>query len=132
MDQNKLSQVIRNLISNALKFCQKPGIVNVEVDVVPVSAYADLNANTSHSSNRSKANKWNFRSNNQVTIEVAPENIASAQETDSNYYIRLSVIDDGAGISEVYLYGVLLLVAYYLFYYSLIFTIIIGKPSQVI
>jgi signal transduction histidine kinase len=33
-DKHKFSQVIRNVISNALKFSQRPGVVQVNVDVV--------------------------------------------------------------------------------------------------
>ena len=105
VDQNKFSQVIRNLISNALKFSQKPGIVNVEVDVVPMSFYEYLNTTILHSSKR-KTNKCNFIRSNQVTFDSATENVVAIQENnsankDTDYYLRLTVTDDGAGISLV-------------------------------
>ena len=103
VDPNKFCEVIRNLLSNALKFCQKPGFVNVEVDVVPVSSYDYLN-NTSNTTSlhSSKSNKkWNLFSssvrNNQADVVVVDDE----NEDSFDYYLRLTVTDDGAGISEV-------------------------------
>ena len=98
VDQNKFSQVIRNLISNALKFCQKPGIVNVEVDVVPVSSYDVLGVFVER--------RKTFRSVqrlSQVTPITDQNSIAYEHESniDTDYYLRLTVTDDGAGISVV-------------------------------
>ena len=89
MDKNKYTQVIRNLLSNALKFCRKPGIVKVEVDLVPVSAYNGIEHNTRHVYSSRVCNVCNFRTSEKITID------------ESTHYLRISVTDDGAGISEV-------------------------------
>ena len=91
VDKNKISQVIRNLLSNALKFCRKPGIIKVEVDVVPVSTYNEMKHDTHRYSSR-LCRTCNFRPTKDAQTILCDE---------STYYLRLSVTDDGAGISEV-------------------------------
>ena len=94
VDKHKLSQVIRNLISNALKFCQKPGMIKVEVDVVPTTMYSDLESSSLKS--------------NQAIIKKAlsyrhQSSKVSCCLDDLDYYLRMSVTDDGTGISKVIL-----------------------------
>ena len=83
--------MIRNLISNALKFCQKPGMIKVEVDVVPTTMYNDLENHSLKSHLSDKA--WNYRHQSSKV---------SCCLDDLDYYLRVSVIDDGTGISKVY------------------------------
>ena len=70
-DQYKLSQVVRNLVSNALKFTSKPGTVKVSVDVIS----ADSN-------------------------EVARMLADIKGMAKSSFYLRISVTDSGCGISK--------------------------------
>ena len=43
VDKHKLSQVVRNLVSNGLKFCKKnSGRITVDVDVITHSTYLDI------------------------------------------------------------------------------------------
>ena len=70
-DQYKLRQVVRNLVSNALKFTSKPGTVKVVVDVI--SADSD---------------------------EVARLLADIKGMAKSCFYLRISVTDSGCGISK--------------------------------
>ena len=107
-DPHKLSQVIRNLISNGLKFCKKPGIVSVEVDIVSAIAVCDKihiknSASSSQKENRMKCLQQLM---NLVTMKTSvSNNIATGNENKEVEikYLRLSVKDDGAGISKVIL-----------------------------
>ena len=105
IDKNKLGQVIRNLISNSLKFCSKPGVVDIKVDVISADNYADIvNSETSEKSVtndtvKSTSNINNvkvFKKKNTVYAVNSDEDVP-----DMKYYLRVSVQDDGAGISEV-------------------------------
>ena len=94
--------MIRNLISNALKFCKKPGNITVEADVIPVDSYHDYQvAGDSKISSKSKLRRWLEGRRNQQLSSVPDATITSLDDTQSEYYLRLSVIDDGAGISQV-------------------------------
>ena len=58
MDKHKIGQVIRNLISNSLKFCQKPGTVNIKVDVISSNDLeCDVSCKESKKLTRSKSSK---------------------------------------------------------------------------
>ena len=81
IDPHQLSQVIRNLVSNALKFTNKPGLVKVTVDVVPRSMYVMSSKNAAK--------------NNKVSV-----GIISPDMSRSSHFLRLTVTDFGAGISE--------------------------------
>lgn len=102
IDKHKLGQVIRNLISNSLKFCSKPGVVNIKVDVVSADSYADIvNSETSGKSVNSDSVKGNinvkvFKKKNTIYAVNSDDDVP-----DMKYYLRVSVQDDGAGISEV-------------------------------
>ena len=71
VDSHKLHQVIGNLVSNALKFTQKPGTVQVEADVVSREQLLEVSDN------------------------FQPEELIAEQ------YFRVRVTDKGAGISKV-------------------------------
>ena len=75
-DHHQLSQVVRNLVSNAIKFSQNESSVKVTVDVV---------TSDDTSLDRIIVNKIQL-------LTVKEKQI---------YFIRLSVTDTGAGISKV-------------------------------
>ena len=77
VDRHRLSQVVHNLVSNAIKFSAEESTVKVSVDVIS----GDSAENTSHDLHMQ--NKIIFKQN-----RVA-------------HYIRFSVTDTGAGISKV-------------------------------
>ena len=59
-DRNKLNQVMRNLISNGLKFTPKDGKVDVLVDIV--NGIVDVNKQISHTESIIRHLKsWNSR-----------------------------------------------------------------------
>ena len=92
-DRNKFVQVIRNLISNALKFCRKPGVIKVNADVVPACTYPDL-----HLKHRNK-NKNSFRFPTRRGLRKQSD--LSDETNCTDYFWRFSVTDDGVGISAV-------------------------------
>ena len=72
-DKHKLSQVFRNLISNALKFTPEGGTVSVAVSVV----------------NQSLSSSAHFHS------------LYNSFKSDEDLYLQLEVIDTGHGIEKV-------------------------------
>ena len=92
-DPHQMSQVVRNLVSNALKFTNKPGEVKIVVDVVPGSMYECTSKSSDINDNHKK--RYFVRKSSKVTPTEA--NYSEAVTTD---FIRLSVTDYGAGISE--------------------------------
>ena len=72
IDKSKFTQVIRNLISNALKFSNSGGTVIVRLKMM----YEQV-------------------------LPTTYRNSYAIQAVDSYNYVQLSVIDQGAGISEV-------------------------------
>ena len=76
-DPHKLSQVIRNLISNALKFTPCGGLVSVQYEPIITS---------------SDQNKDGVRGDNKIAVCEDPETVNT---------IRIRVTDNGVGISKV-------------------------------
>ena len=74
MDRHQLSQVVRNLVSNAIKFSAEESSINISVDVI---------------SNEFAENELRVKSK----IIFKKERAA--------HYVRFSVTDKGAGISKV-------------------------------
>ena len=86
VDKHKLSQVIRNLISNGLKFCKRDdGCVTVEVDVISFDTFIEIVINNQSSNDKKHKTR---RIQNMDTLN-------------DTQYLRLTVTDDGAGISKV-------------------------------
>ena len=98
MDKHKIGQVVRNLISNSLKFCQKPGTVHIKVDVI---SSIDLHRNLMSQESEKpipmhlEPKKYRYFRKSSVISPIYIEN------EDCEYYFRVSVKDDGAGLSEV-------------------------------
>ena len=77
VDRHQLSQVVRNLVSNAIKFSADESTVKVSVDVI---------------SSDSAENTVN---------ELHMQNMVAFKKNRAAHYIRFSVTDKGAGISKV-------------------------------
>ena len=118
-DVHKLSQVIRNLVSNALKFCKKPGIVSVEVDVI-----ADTTRHELYDKHDTVTNQHKHSACLRSCLSTDPTKTQSVIVTDHDdsmrQYIRLAVTDNGAGISKVNMF-------YVVYYTCVLFIVIIFK-----
>ena len=77
MDRHQLSQVVRNLVSNAIKFSAEESSIKISVDVV---------------SNEFAENTFN---------DMHLQNKAVFKKERAAHYVRFSVTDKGAGISKV-------------------------------
>ena len=77
-DHNKLNQIMRNLISNGLKFTPKGGKINVITKVI------DTTTNTNNNKNKNRSN----------TVE-------GIQDISKKFMLCIDVVDNGVGISLV-------------------------------
>ena len=117
IDPYKLSQVVRNLMSNAFKFTDKSnGIVDVLFDVVSYTEAQEMiptdtdndnvhSHNHAHSYTRTKSLKSlgsRYSLNNANTNTNT--NSSHTSVDGCTHYIRFSVTDNGAGISKVLLH----------------------------
>ena len=117
VDKNKLSQVVRNLVSNGLKFCTKPGgYINVDVDVI------------SHNTYQTIIDDININDKNQKLVT----DTSIIADYNTLQYLRLSVTDDGAGISKVKIICNSTYVFINVIYRLYKFSLILGKSSQII
>lgn len=114
MDKFKMDQVVRNLISNALKFTPRGGTVTITVTYEPIqSIKKDMNHLAFHKvfskmkpiTDRliSTSSMFSMASSNQIFNDLDLETGRNA--VDDNFvsvgYLVISVRDTGAGISEV-------------------------------
>jgi len=106
-DFHKLKQVIRNIISNALKFTREGGSVTVTL-TLEKNSYFNSSSTTTMMSTKNEKNRFEKTS---ITID-SPYISLNDGENNMNssfvekYYIKLSVEDSGPGISEVYVYSI--------------------------
>ena len=77
VDRHQLSQVVRNLVSNAIKFSTEESTIKVSVDVISSNV----------------AEKISGSNENRSIIVFKKER--------ADYYVRFSVTDTGPGISRV-------------------------------
>jgi signal transduction histidine kinase len=91
-DKNKLKQIMRNLISNGLKFSPSGGTVDILVDII----------DDNNSSNISKGNNNNHHYINNVRNSILWKgNLKDSIISTKSKWLRVRVVDSGAGISEV-------------------------------
>jgi len=82
-DQHKLAQVIRNLVSNALKFTPPGGTVDVVAVIIPLELPPAQH----------------------TPPQQTPPSVESASgstQSTTNYNLQINVIDTGVGVSKVF------------------------------
>lgn len=83
IDASKFSQVLRNVISNALKFVPKDGSIHVTLSEVP-ELYGE-NHNPSRSPSRVEGS------------------LSMSSYVERTKYVKIDVADNGPGLTKVYL-----------------------------
>jgi len=105
-DFHKLKQVIRNIISNALKFTREGGSVTVTL-TLEKNSYFNSSTTTTMMSTKNEKNRFEKTS---ITIDSPYISLNGGENMNSSfvekYYIKLSVEDSGPGISEVHVYSI--------------------------
>jgi hypothetical protein len=101
-DRSKISQVLRNFISNALKFTPSGGQVSIVQKFTPHPAHSTNDAIISDSRLSSMVREVRARVNSSaVFVTNIDEDIESDTNTISNGILRIEVHDTGCGISHV-------------------------------
>ena len=108
VDQHKMSQVIRNLVSNAIKFTPENGIIKVNMSLVRL--LVDENQSKSPTAaNKQRAHPSTLKPSAlertksvQILTTKDPEILTRTLKSSSVYldYLRIEVTDSGVGISE--------------------------------
>jgi len=105
-DFHKLKQVIRNIISNALKFTREGGSVTVTL-TLEKNSYFNSSSTTTMMSTKNEKNRFEKTS---ITIDSPYISLNDGENMNSSfvekYHIKLSVEDSGPGISEVHVYSI--------------------------
>jgi signal transduction histidine kinase len=86
VDKHQLSQVVRNLVSNAIKFSKRESTINITVDVITDQDNGDGGSTSS---------------GQYINDHLPRNNNRKMKKELATHYIRFSVTDTGAGISKV-------------------------------
>ena len=99
-DKQKLGQVIRNLISNGIKFSQAGGSIRVKLSLILLSGQDDKNTSFCYDYLK---RLYRGRVRTQSDMGLSTSILYHAPREDENkVFLRLEVIDSGAGISKVH------------------------------
>ena len=88
IDEKKISQVLRNFLSNAVKFTPSGGEIEVKIDIIKQDIFSSMN-------NKIQKGKSIFHFNAAKVEPYAEE----GDELDDTMFIRFRVIDTGFGIA---------------------------------
>jgi signal transduction histidine kinase len=91
LDKSKFIQVIRNLISNALKFSPPGSTVDIIVDIINDENCNHIINSTTH----------NNHHNNIKNYFLWKKNINDNNNSKKCNWLQIRVVDNGVGISEV-------------------------------
>ena len=78
-DPHQLSQVVRNLVSNAIKFSKAESSIKITIDIITLNT------------------------GDEEFSEIYIQNKIMLKSTVATHYIRFAITDTGAGISKVFI-----------------------------
>ena len=97
-DIHKIKQVIRNIISNALKFTKENGSVEVDftIECKDIYGITAMSPSSVASSSSSTAAMDDDQSNKHHVVDVSDK-----MKNDSHFFLVMTVKDTGPGITKV-------------------------------